>query len=123
MVLGNILEEFMDVGPEKDSEVYLKWTTDRNRVVKALEENGIRYFRGGRVLPTGQIPEEFSPSVSRVSHLGPTKPERIEELLPVLLRGLRRAMHPFTHRRKGAMALSFSTEYDVQDLLHALLRP
>jgi REase_DpnII-MboI len=32
-------------------------------------------------------------------------------------------MHPLTHRRKGAQALSFSTEYDVQDLLHALLRP
>jgi DpnII restriction endonuclease len=32
-------------------------------------------------------------------------------------------MHPLTHRRKGAQSLSFSTEYDVQDLLHALLRP
>ncbi len=32
-------------------------------------------------------------------------------------------MHPLTHRRKGAQPLSFSTEYDVQDLLHALLRP
>jgi hypothetical protein len=41
----------------------------------------------------------------------------------ILLKGLRRAMHPLTHRRKGAQALSFSTEYDVQDLLHALLRP
>jgi hypothetical protein len=123
MVLGNILEEFMDVGPEKDSEVYLKWVTDRNRVVKALEENGFRYFRGGRVLPTGQIPEDPSPSASPVSRPGPSKPEGIEELLPILLKGLQRAMHPLTHRRKGAMALSFSTEYDVQDLLHALLRP
>jgi hypothetical protein len=32
-------------------------------------------------------------------------------------------MHPLTNRRKGAQALSFSSEYDVQDLLHALLRP
>jgi hypothetical protein len=54
---------------------------------------------------------------------GPTKPAEISELLGVLLKGLRRAMHPLTHRRKGAQALSFSTEYDVQDLLHALLRP
>jgi hypothetical protein len=32
-------------------------------------------------------------------------------------------MHPLTHRRKGAQALSFDSEYDVQDLLHSLLRP
>jgi hypothetical protein len=32
-------------------------------------------------------------------------------------------MQPLTHRRKGARCLSFSTEYDVQDLLHSLLRP
>ena len=32
-------------------------------------------------------------------------------------------MHPLTHRRKGTQALVFSNEYDVQDLLHALLRP
>src|SRR5487761_1278429 len=35
----------------------------------------------------------------------------------------RRAMHPLTHRRRGAVPLTFSSEYDVQDLLHALLRP
>jgi hypothetical protein len=32
-------------------------------------------------------------------------------------------MHPLTHRRKGTQPLSFGSEYDVQDLLHALLRP
>ncbi len=32
-------------------------------------------------------------------------------------------MHPLTHRRKGAQPLAFSNEYDVQDLLHAMLRP
>ena len=32
-------------------------------------------------------------------------------------------MHPLTHRRKGMQPLSFGSEYDVQDLLHALLRP
>jgi len=32
-------------------------------------------------------------------------------------------MHPLTHRRKGTQSLSFGSEYDVQDLLHALLRP
>ncbi|HAI2361552.1 TPA: transposase, partial [Escherichia coli] len=40
-----------------------------------------------------------------------------------LVKGLQRAMHPLTHRRKGSQSLSFSNEYDVQDLLHALLRP
>ena len=44
-------------------------------------------------------------------------------VISVLIRGLQRAMHPLTHRRKGAAVLSFSTEYDVQDLLHSLLRP
>lgn len=32
-------------------------------------------------------------------------------------------LHPLTHRRKGTQPLSFGSEYDVQDLLHALLRP
>jgi hypothetical protein len=32
-------------------------------------------------------------------------------------------MHPLTHRRKGCQTLSFGNEYDVQDLLHALMRP
>jgi hypothetical protein len=50
-------------------------------------------------------------------------PKDTKELLEVRVSGLRRAMHPLTHRRKGSAILSFSTEYDVQDLLHALLRP
>jgi hypothetical protein len=54
---------------------------------------------------------------------GPAKPAKVEELLEVLVRGLRRAMHPLTHRRKGIQPLAFANEYDVQDLLHAMLRP
>jgi REase_DpnII-MboI len=122
-VLGNVLEEFMDVRPKGDSETLAQWKTDRDRVVQVLEENGLRYYRGGRVLPTGQAPEEVHPLPAILRYHGPTKPAEIDELLEVLLRGLRRAMHPLTHRRKGAQSLSFSTEYDVQDLLHALLRP
>ena len=122
-VLGNVLEEFMDVAPREDPVWSEQWKTDRARVVKVLEENGFRYYRGGRVLPTGQTPEEAHPWAAPSSHRGLTKPTEIEELLLILLKGLRRAMHPLTHRRKGAEALSFSTEYDVQDLLHALLRP
>jgi hypothetical protein len=123
LILGNLLEEFMDLGPKEDSEEFAGWRADRDRVVKVLEENGFRYYRGGRVLPTGQIPEEIHPTPMLPTHRGPTKPDAIGELLEVIIRGLRRAMHPLTHRRKGAPALSFSTEYDVQDLLHALLRP
>jgi hypothetical protein len=119
-VLGNVLEEFMDIGPKEGMPDFADWQTNRERVVQILEENGFRYYRGGRVLPTGQTPEEV-PLPSDVR--SPTKPAEITELLDVLLKGLRRAMHPLTHRRKGAQALSFSTEYDVQDLLHSLLRP
>lgn len=32
-------------------------------------------------------------------------------------------MYPLTHRRKGLPTIGFESEYDVQDLLHALLRP
>jgi hypothetical protein len=122
-VLGNVLEEFMDIGPRIDSEDFAEWKTNRDRVVQVLEENGFRYYRGGRVLPTGQTPEDPEPSPVTSGQRGPTKPAEIDELLDILLKGIRRAMHPLTHRRKGAQALSFSTEYDVQDLLHALLRP
>jgi REase_DpnII-MboI len=121
-VLGNVLEEFMDVMPPEDSENFGKWKADRERVLRELEENGLRYFRGGRVLPTGQSPDETPAFTSSVAS-GAAKPTCISELLQVLIRGLRRAMHPLSHRRKGAQALSFSSEYDVQDLLHAMLRP
>lgn len=124
-VLGNVLEEFMDLPPNEFSEDYGQWQTDRERVVAVLEEHGFRYYRGGRVLPNDQPPvqdKSILPS-SGSSAAVPTKPSSIDELLVVLIKGLRRAMHPLTHRRRGAPTLSFATEYDVQDLLHALLRP
>lgn len=118
-VLGNILEEFMDVAPI-DDEARREWEVHRQRVVDALEAEGLRYFQGGRILPTGahdstpHAPDEPGRAL---------RPTSIEELLKVLVNGLPRAMHPLTHRRKGAVNLSFSSEYDIQDLLHALLRP
>jgi hypothetical protein len=118
-VLGNVLEEFMDTEPSDPDEA-ISWKEQRERVVRVLEENGFRYYRAGRVLPSGQPPEVAYPSA--VSY-GPRKPADVEELLLVLVKNIRRAMHPLTHRRKGAVSLAFSTEYDVQDLLHALLRP
>lgn len=122
-ILGNVLEEFMDLPPNEFSEDYGKWKTDRERVVAVLEEHGFRYYQGGRVLPNDHTPVQDKYIVAGNDTGAPTKPRSIDELLAVLIKGLRRAMHPLTHRRRGAPALSFSTEYDVQDLLHALLRP
>ena len=121
-VLGNLLEEFMDLPPE-DPAALGEWHAKRARIQAVLEENGLRYFRFGRVLPQGTTPEEESrPEATRYAER-PAKPVRVEELLEVVVRGLRRAMHPLTHRRKNVQPLSFGNEYDVHDLLHALLRP
>jgi hypothetical protein len=122
-VLGNVLEEFMDLAPEEWTDAHFEWQSKRDRIVSALEESGFRYFRGGRVLPNGvELEKPASPASGPNPQLA-KKPDDIDELLLVLLKGLRRAMHPLTHRRKGAQSLSFQSEYDVQDLLHALLRP
>jgi hypothetical protein len=119
-VLGNVLEEFMDTTPH-DPEIWRAWKEKRARIEAALEENGLRYYRFGRVLPQGvDAIESIKVSSPNPS---PSKPASVEELLLVIVTGLRRAMHPLTHRRKGVTALSFGSEYDVQDLLHALLRP
>jgi hypothetical protein len=124
-VLGAVLEEFMDLGPKPDSSEFAAWKEKRDRLEAALEENGLRYYRFARILPQGDssIPELQSHSNRNSSTGLPDKPARVEGLLEIIIRGLRRAMHPLTHRRKGAQSLSFGTEYDVQDLLHALLRP
>jgi hypothetical protein len=129
-VLGNVLEEFMDIEPPPDDAV--AWNDERARVVNMLEQEGLRYYRGGRVLPVGTPPEPAYPTrpatpvteaLSTKVSSGPMKPSGVDELLLVLLKNLRRAMHPLTHRRKGSVPLKFSSEWDVQDLLHALLRP
>lgn len=121
-VLGNVREEFRDLPPNEFSDEYARWKTDRERVVAVLEEHGFRYYRGGRVLPNDQ-PADTPPAARTVRDGGPSMPKAVDELLEILVKGLRRAMHPLTHRRKGATPLSFATEHDVQDLLHALLRP
>lgn len=122
-VLGNILEEFMDVPLPDDPDVREVRMKMRAKVQTALEENGLRYFRFGRVLPQGRMPDAPVLQFEQHKSAGPAKPSTVEDLLLVLLCGLRRAMHPLTHRRKGAQQLTFTSEYDVQDLLHALLRP
>lgn len=121
-VLGNVLEEFMDLAPAGSEDEHQDWKIRRARVEHALEENNLRYYRFGRVLPQGVEPAPLpdSPAGSRTAAL---KPATVDDLLEITIRGLRRAMHPLTHRRKGMQPLSFRSEYDVQDLLHALLRP
>jgi hypothetical protein len=121
-VLGNVLEEFMDLPPTPGTDEYEDWKERRARIEHALEENGLRYYRFGRVLPQATDPNTTE-ALFRPPAMVPTRPGKVEELIEIIIRGLRRAMHPLTHRRKGTQPLSFGSEYDVQDLLHALLRP
>ncbi len=123
VVLGNILEEFMDSPQKSGTTEYTEWKEQRDRVDTVLEENGLRYFRFGRILPQGESSSEKFADYRTPTVPSPVKPSNVEELLEIIIKGLRRAMHPLTHRRKGAQSLAFANEYDVQDLLHALLRP
>lgn len=122
-VLGAVLEEFMDLGPKSDTPEFETWKVKRERIEAVLEENGFRYYRFGRVLPQGDTRLSLSGQSPHEVLASPVKPATVDELLEVIIRGLRRAMHPLTHRRKGAQSLHFGNEYDVQDLLHSLLRP
>jgi hypothetical protein len=87
-----------------------------------LEADGLRYYQGGRVLPNGRAPEEIVPT-NVAAHAAPSMPKAVQDVLARLVRGLPRAMYPLIKRRKGAIQLSFRSEYDLQDLLHALMRP
>ena len=122
-VLGALLEEFMDLPPKPDTPEFDLWTEKRGEIEVALSDNGLRYYRFGRVLPQGEILPHRPENTLQSTSDQPVKPGKVEELLELIIRGLRRAMHPLTHRRKGAQSLSFASEYDVQDLLHAMLRP
>lgn len=120
-VLGNVIEEFMDAAPA-DQDAREAWAEQRKRVVEALEADGLRYYQGGRVLPNGRVPEAIVPADVSVNAT-PAMPKAVQDVLTRLVRGLPRAMYPLIKRRKGAIQLSFRSEYDLQDLLHALLRP
>lgn len=133
-LLGNLIEEFMDLPPLASptaadllgipSDRVADYKAKRERMNRVLEEHGLRYFRGGRVLPNGEVPaaqkKGFQPQEAVAE---PQRPSTLEELLERLIRGLPRAMHPLTHRRKGVPGLSFDLESDIQDLLHSQLRP
>jgi hypothetical protein len=137
-VLGNLLEEFMDLPPDPDKyrdtmgaafgfdeyeNPLLHWERKKQRLATILEEYGFRYYRGGVVLPIGEVP--LAPVVASAGTATgeATKPATVEALLETLIRGLPRAMHPLTHRRKNSTPLTFGSEYDIQDLLHSQLRP
>ncbi|GAB3536449.1 PD-(D/E)XK nuclease domain-containing protein [Photobacterium alginatilyticum] len=130
--LGNIIEEFMDLPPadlSAGSELFGEkqdplagYKKQKERLIQILEEHGFRYYRGGRVLQLGS-PEPISQPESISANTEGTKPTNIEELLRIIIRGLPRSMQPLTHRRKDAQPLAFSSEYDIQDLLHAMMRP
>lgn len=133
-LLGRLIEEFMDLPPVSASNVpdvfgnsfdpVADYQQKRNRLNKLLEEHGFRYFRGGRVLPNGEVPLSTNQNTQSTEKLGePKRPSSLEELLQIIIRGLPRAMHPLTHRRKGVTSLSIESEYDIQDLLHSQLRP
>lgn len=120
-VLGNVLEEYMDTPPQDLADEQL-WLINKERLNSILEEDGLRYYRHGRVIPIGQI--QADEDLGQVSaRLVAATPQSVDEAIQVTIQGLRRAMHTLTYRRKGAEKLNFSNEYDVQDLLHALLRP
>lgn len=133
-VLGNIIEEFMDLPPLPSNgalgnflgietpDPVEEYNKRKERLVNVLEEHGFRYFRGGRLIQIGQ-PEPIDIEPIRGEQSEGSKPSSLEELLRLVIRGLPRAMQPLIHRRKGSQPLSFSSEYDIQDLLHALLRP
>jgi hypothetical protein len=110
-VLGNVLEEFMDLTPTEGTLEYDGWKKKRERVEHTLEENGLRYYRFGRVLPQGGGQPLETLDTVEVRQSSPSMPTKVEEFLEMIARGLRRAMHPLTHRRKGTQSLSFSSEY------------
>jgi hypothetical protein len=123
-ILGNLVEEYMDVEPAGSPEEVIAAREGRQRLASILEDNGLTYFRGGRVLPNGQTPlRTVAAPGAGTQPVDACNPSSVENVLQTLIRGLPRAMHPLAKRRKGLQALTFQSEYDVQDLLHALIRP
>lgn len=73
------------------------------------------------MLPNGEQPE--LPTVVSASSSPTIVPTEIDDLLRVLIAGMPRSIFPLAQRRKDVPSLSFDSEYDIQDLLHAMLRP
>jgi REase_DpnII-MboI len=143
--IGALIEEFVDVPPlpppappsgrSDPSDLglatllgnmvdgqYQTYHEKRKRLEDALAAEGLQYFRGGRIIPSGTMIEPTTRGQEN-QPASPVHPTSIDELLTPVLKRLRRAMYPLTNRRKGLPTLAFDSEYDVQDLLHVLLRP
>jgi hypothetical protein len=130
--VGALIEEFMDVPPLRtpksrdpnqraiDENDLRNYRARRKQLEDALTAEGLQYFRGGRIVPTGTVIESTVHGQQNQPLVPPTS---IDEVLTPILKGLPRAMSPLTYRRKGLPTLAFDNEYDVQDLLHVLLRP
>ena len=122
LLLGNIIEELMDVAPSDElGDFFVEWTETVTLINLELKKAGLQYFRGGRVLPIDGAIRENKNNTTSEENAQP--PRSVDELIERLIKGLRNAMYPLTNRRKGATALTFNSEYDVQDLLHSLMRP
>src|SRR5262245_27582825 len=61
VLLGNVLEEFMDTPPPQGTAEYNQWNLNRQRVERALEADGLRYYRHGRILPQGDSGSPSAP--------------------------------------------------------------
>ena len=111
--IGALIEEFMDVPPllpsgqsngfginvsEFEGEQVRLYHEKRKRLEYALSTEGLQYFRGGRIIPTGAAPEEIGQGAPRP---GSPRPTSVDEVLMQLVRGLRRAMYPLTSPPKG----------------------
>lgn len=88
---------------------------EAEKLLESLRQDGWQ-VEGNKIIGLGSIPH-----ISERETV--TMPSNIEKRLLVLIKGLPRAMYPLKNRRKGMLCLHFDNEYDVQDLLHALLRP
>ncbi len=83
----------MDLAPKSGTPEYDAWKEKRGRVEAALEENGLRYYRFGRVLPQGEVPQTV-PASSRPDFKDmPSKPDTVDKVLEIIIRGLRRTLY------------------------------
>ena len=86
-VLGALLEEFMDLPPKPDTPEFDLWTEKRGEIEVALSDNGLRYYRFGRVLPQGEILPHRPENTLQSTSDQPVKPGKVEELLELIIRG------------------------------------
>lgn len=91
-------------------------------VIQLLENESIPQSDRNFLRRKLEMPERQSKAAEPAAGEG-RLPKDVEKLLEILIQGVRRAMFPLAHRRKDFPRIAFENEYDVQDLLHALLRP